>query len=251
MPGSGNSPASINYDILAPRYDRHRTGEGPYLGALVQCAQSVRANTVLELGAGTGNVSTSFSESYPCALTCIDRSMGMIETALAKDAPGRWLCADALDLPFGNGAFDFIYSVFMIHHIEAVDALMKSCARLSSGAAAFVTTTHEFIEQHPMNAYFPSFARLDKARFQSVDAIARAMQDAGFSRVHSEIFRATPTPIDQRYVAKVSGRFISTYELIPDEEFKEGLARLEHDIGRFGALPNPIAWECACISGYR
>ncbi len=77
------------------------------------------------------------------------------------------------------------------------------------------------------------------------------MQAAGFDHVQSEVCRAAPVPIDAAYVERVAGRFISTYALLPGNEFESGLARLRADVAQHGKLPNPIAWESVIIWGER
>lgn len=251
MGGSRETPASVDYDTLAPRYDRHRTGAGPYMDAIVEYARAIGARAVLELGAGTGNASAEFLRRFPCRLTCLERSRAMLAAAREKSAPGRWVNADALALPFAARAFEFIYSVFMVHHVRDLASLVRECARCATRAVAFVTTTHGFVERHPMNAYFPSFAAIDKARFQPLEAIAHELAAAGFSETRCDTLIAPPVPIDARYVEKIAGRFISTYDLVPPDEFAAGLNRLRADVARKGQLDAPIAWECACVVGFR
>ena len=241
----------IDYDTLANTYDNHRRGGGPYIDRLIALASDCNAQRVLELGAGTGNNTEAFLERHPCRTFCaLERSRGMIEKGQAKALPVRWVRGDAESLPFAIDAADFIFSVYMLHHLPKLDRHMAECARvLARGCAAFVTTTHDFIRRHPMNAYFPSFARIDTGRFQDVPEVVAALHAAGFERVQSEVCRAVPVAINAAYVERVAGKFISTYALLPEAEFEAGLARLRADVAKHGKLPNFIAWESAIIWG--
>jgi len=241
----------IDYDILADTYDDHRRGDGPYIDRLLAVARESDAQRVLELGTGTGNNTEAFLACHDCsAFFALERSRGMLERGRTKGLPVSWIRGDAEKLPFSDSSVDFIFSVYMLHHISHLDCLMSECARvLASGCAVFVTTTHDFIRRHPMNAYFPSFARIDTNRFQDVPEIVASMNAAGFERVQSEICRAAPVPIDRRYVDKVAGQFISTYALLPRDEFETGLARLGADVAACAKLPCTIAWESAIIWG--
>ncbi|MCL4693095.1 MAG: methyltransferase domain-containing protein [Candidatus Hydrogenedentes bacterium] len=242
---------AINYDTLASSYDNHRRGGGPYINRLLELAIESNAQDILELGAGTGNNTETFLQRHPCPrFFALERSLRMLEKGRGKPLPAHWLQGDAEHLPFASASQDFIFSVYMLHHILDLDRLMSECFRvLHSGCAVFVTTTHDYIRRHPMNAYFPSFSHVDTSRFQDLPEVEASMHSAGFQHVQTEICRAAPAPIDAQYVEKVAGQFISTYALIPKGEFASGLARLQSDVAERGKLPTPIIWESAIIWG--
>jgi len=176
----------------------------------------------------------------------------MLRQGASKGLAAAWLQGDALRLPVRSASMDYIFSVYMLHHIPQLDRLLHECARvLGHGCAAFVTTTHRFIRRHPMNAYFPSFAGIDTARFQDIPQIFAAFQSAGFTSIGHEICQAEPAPIDAAYVERVAGQFISTYALLPKSEFEDGLIRLRRDVAVHGRLPGPIVWESAIVWGFR
>ncbi|MCC6694031.1 MAG: methyltransferase domain-containing protein [Candidatus Hydrogenedentes bacterium] len=243
----------INYDRVAPTYDRHRRGGGPYLDHLIALASQSHPRTVLELGAGTGNNTLAFSLGYTGSqLLCLERSAGMLRRGASKPTGAFWIQGDALQIPLASASVDFVFSIYMLHHIRHLDVLFRECARvLRQGCAIFVTTTHRFIRRHPMTRYFPSFAEIDTGRFQDVSEVARELSRAGFSQVGQAVCVAEPTPVDSAYVEKVAGKFLSTFELMPPDEFESGLAQLRRDVERQGALAEPVAWESALVWGYR
>ena len=175
----------------------------------------------------------------------------MLEQAVAKPISARWVQGDATALPLACDRFDFLFAVFLLHHVTDLDALFGECMRvLDGGCAAFVTVSHEFIARHPMNAYFPSFKAIDQSRFPGIPAVKKALTRQGFDRVEFAVSKAKPTQVDAGYVDKVAARFISTYELIPDEEFEAGLAQLRQDVGEKGQLETPFVWEATTVWGY-
>jgi len=241
----------FDYDKVAHRYDNYRGGGGPYLRRLLQLADARAARRVLELGAGTGNNTIAFLDAYPADLIALEPSRGMIGKAVAKGVPGTWLRGSASDIPLASCSTDLVFAVYVLHHIEELEPVLAECARvLCNGPVAFVTATIDFIESHPMNRYFPSFAKVDKARFQPVAEIKEALENAGFTQTGEERFLAQPQPIGRQYADRVANKFISTYELIPDDEFESGLERLYADLEGKDSLDANIQWESAVVWGW-
>lgn len=240
----------FDYDAVAPRYDRHRRGGGPYFPRLAGLARDTHASRVLEIGAGTGNETEAFLASHPCRFTALERSENMLQQGRAKGLPAFWVRGAACNLPFRSGAFNFLFASYVLHHIPSLDALFSECLRvLDGGCAAFVTVSHSFIRRHPMNAYFPSLAAIDTGRFQQIELVEAAMRAAGFRDVRSEESASPPGHIDAAYVRKIEDQFISTYALLPPEEFRAGTARLREDVVVRG-VRIPYAREAVLIWGY-
>lgn len=239
----------IDYDRIAAGYDTHRTGRGPYFDSLIQRARETDATRVLELGAGTGNNTAPFLEAHPCKLVALDQSAGMLRQHAAKGIDAKRINASATALPFADRAFDFVFATYMLHHIEDLAALAEECHRvLDGGTVAFVTVSHDFIRRHPMNAYFPSFAEVDCARFQDIPELEAALRAAGFRQVQSHDVQSPPRPIDATYAERVASRFISTYDLLPPDEFAEGVAQLRTDTADPRKRPAPIIREATIIA---
>jgi SAM-dependent methyltransferase len=177
----------------------------------------------------------------------------MLAQGRQKGLPAHWIQADARYTPLTPAIADCVFSVYMLHHLQSLEPLFYECARLlrDGGCTAHVTTTHAFIHRHPVGRYFPSFASIDKARFQSLDTIVAAMRSAGLARIDSQVCRAGPVPIDHAYLDRVANQFISTFALLPQDEFAAGLARLRADIEATGQLAEPMRWESLVVWGYR
>ncbi len=242
---------AFDYDRVAPNYDVHRRGRGPYYPALLRLLREANPRLVLEVGAGTGNNTAAIASDFSGDIFALELSAGMIAQGRAKTPQVRWIQGNGLALPFSSGSFDFAYATYVLHHIADLEAFFSEVRRtLRGGIAAVVTVPRHFIVAHPMNAYFPSFAQVDAARFQHEDDVAAALRHAGFSRVDRELHRDAPRRVDQSYVEKIAGQFISTYALLPEAEFHEGLARLRDDVARNGALDVTIVREAISVWGY-
>ena len=244
------SPTPFDYDDAARTYDDFRHSGGPFLEPILRLAEDTAPQDVLELGCGTANNTSAFFESCPVSIAALDRSPGMIRKAKAKSIRARWVVADAHHIPFAAEAFDFAFGVLVLHHLADLERVFRECYRvLRTGYAAFATAPHSFIEAHPMNEYFPSFAAIDKGRFQPVEEVREALSRSGFTETGVEYTTAAPQRIDSEYVKKIEGKFISTYALIPEDEFDRGLSRLRADVAERGRLDAALAWESAVVWG--
>lgn len=240
----------VDYNKVAHNYDKHRRGGGPYLDRLVSLARDCSARRVLELGAGTGNNTQVFLEEYPCTLTGLDLSRAMLDRARAKAIRASWVNASATSLPFANGYAQFLFGVYVLHHIPNLDTLFAECARvIDHGYAAFVTASTDYIERHPMNRYFPSYAAVDKARFQPIDQILEEFGRAGFACAGHEVFADKPRPIEREYLSRIADKFVSTFDLLPPDEYAAGLARMTSEIEKNGRLDIEFVWESVVVWG--
>ncbi len=240
----------FDYDEVAPDYDTHRTGGGCCIEPVVRLARTWGVRRALEIGPGTGNNTAPFLDACCRTLIGLERSAGMLEQAKSKGIPARWIRGDAMHIPLADHSVDFVFGCYVLHYLPRLKELFSECARvIGRGGAVFVTAPVDFIERHPMNRYFPSFAVVDKARFQPIENVKDAMASAGFHPVGVERTAAPPEPIDHAYVQKVAAKFVSTYALIPETEFEEGLAQLRADVAARGRLDVDFVWEVATIWG--
>jgi ubiquinone/menaquinone biosynthesis C-methylase UbiE len=215
---------------------------------LAGLARRYHARRVLELGAGTGNNTAAFAEWHSCELTALDLSAEMLARARAKSIPAQWVRGAAERIPIRTASQHYIFSVYMLHYVRDYAALFSECRRvLAHGGLAFVTASHGYIERHPMNVYFPSFARIDKARFPEIDTLLLALKGAGFMAPRTETFVDGPRAIDHAYLRRVEGKFISTFSLLPPDEYEAGLERLRRDIAERGRLDAELAWESVVV----
>lgn len=245
---------SFNYDLAAPAYDRHRQGRGPYFSALVALAAACPRGPVLEVGAGTGNNTAPFAEDTGRRMYALEPSAGMLAQGRAKVPGAAWGRGRIEALPYADAAFSMVYGTYMLHYVPDLAAAFAECRRVlkPGGVAAFVTVSHAFIGSHPMNAYFPSFAAVDCARFPDIPTIQSALAGANFIGGHAQATYSAPRVVDMAYWEKIANRFISTYALLPEDEFQAGLARLRDDIQRHGGqLPVSITREAVVVYGWK
>lgn len=80
--------------------------------------------SLLDVGAASGDAARLISSEYPeASVVSLDRNWTNLEAA-----PKPKLIADAFQLPFREGAFDFVFSSLFLHHFtdEEIQQLLES-----------------------------------------------------------------------------------------------------------------------------
>ena len=116
------------YDRRAPEYDdwwrgtglfasRHRPGWHEEAASLAKTLETLPPARTLDVACGTGFLTQYLSGE----ITGLDQSASMLELAQAKVPDGRFLQADALELPFADGSFERVLTSFFYGHLEEPD----------------------------------------------------------------------------------------------------------------------------------
>jgi demethylmenaquinone methyltransferase/2-methoxy-6-polyprenyl-1,4-benzoquinol methylase len=86
--------------------------------------------TVLDLGAGTGDLSREVRRlTEGASITAADFTLGMLEAG--KEWSSIQRCnADAMHLPFEDNSFDVVISGFLVRNVESVDQTLSEMARV-------------------------------------------------------------------------------------------------------------------------
>ncbi|MFB3111647.1 MAG: class I SAM-dependent methyltransferase [Gemmatimonadales bacterium] len=137
------------YDVLAPVYGR--VVPALYELATSRAAQRLSAGapaTILEVGVGPGHILTAVGKRNKSAVSVgIDISRGMLNQsrrALKKhDVGANLVCADALHLPFADGAFEGVVASFLLDLFQQrtiPDALREMLRVLAPGGRIVVAS---------------------------------------------------------------------------------------------------------------
>jgi SAM-dependent methyltransferase len=112
------------YDLIAPVYDevfgRDQREHAAAIVRLVQQTAGLRRGAALDLGAGTG-ILTSALGCVADTIVGLDRSRPMLERGAAAAGGPRWVRADFLELPFSAASFDVVAGLGMASHVPAAD----------------------------------------------------------------------------------------------------------------------------------
>ena len=100
------------FDRLAPRYDRMNRimslgMDGRWRAAAVRASGVATGDAALDVCCGTGDLAIELRRAVGPSgrVVGLDFSPRMLDVARAKSPAVEWLQGDALDLPFGDGAF--------------------------------------------------------------------------------------------------------------------------------------------------
>lgn len=134
----------LDYDKEAESYDHLRGGE-PRARAAADTVLGLipERGRLLDNGCGTGIVTRHLAEARPgVRVTGVDLTPAMVEKAAAR-VPGTVVCADSRRLPFPDGVFDVVTSVWLLHLMDDpadLRAVLGECARVLRPGGTCVTT---------------------------------------------------------------------------------------------------------------
>ena len=117
----------------------------------------------------------------------------------------------------------------LLHHVDDVQRVMGECCRiLRPGGVCLVRTTgHDDMGAMPVYRFFPRVAEIDRNRLPEIGVIENGMRQAGFGAVrHEKVVQRLVNSVDA-YLDKMRRKNISALTMLSEEEFAEGMARLE------------------------
>ena len=108
----------VNYDEIAPEYDRRYTETLQERGkALLAVAGRLGAEHTLEVGCGTGHWLVALHTTVP-HLYGLNPSEGMPHQAQKRAGYLRLVRGTGTRLPFARDRFDLVFCVDAIHHFD-------------------------------------------------------------------------------------------------------------------------------------
>ena len=221
---------AVNYTDISKTYDNYRSYPESLIKKVIALGRISTGKKVLDLGCGTGNVASQLRNTINADVIGVDASFPMLK--VARDKSLEVICADIdnRQLPFHDGSFDTIIGAYVIHQIKNLTLMLSECYRvLRDGVLVLLTSSHKQIEnQHPIiKNFFPSYVDIDKGRFPDIHQIDHLLQSLGFKDIKHEEVIVENIPIDNEYLQKVKSKYVSTYHLMPQSEFENGIRQLE------------------------
>lgn len=124
----------------------------PYAADLVNRLASRRLVRVLELAAGTGVVTRALASVLPESVSVVatDLNQSMLEkaSALGTRRPVEWRQADAMQLPFQDGAFDAVVCQFGVMFFPDKSKAFSEARRVLRSGGIFVFNVWDRINEN-------------------------------------------------------------------------------------------------------
>ena len=232
---------AVDYDQAAAEYAAHRQIHAGVFREL--CARSGLGpgSRVLEVGCGTGNYIAALAGTFGCTAFGLDPSIEML--ALARSERVQRLLGAAQALSFAAGAFDFIFSVDVIHHVGDGAAFYRGAARAlrPRGLLCTVTDSADMIRRREiLSGYFPETVEIELARYPRIAQLETWIYDAG---LEAPVVVEVEEPYEITCAQPFRDRAYSSLHLVPTEAWRAGLERLERDLAR-GPVKGAARYAC-------
>jgi ubiquinone/menaquinone biosynthesis C-methylase UbiE len=223
---------SIDFNTYAAAYQRNRSVQPLVLRSLVEGGRVQAGDPVLEVGCGTANYLAAIVAETGATGYGIDPAADML--AQARSDPARaslnMQVGSAESIPFGDGAFRFVFAVDVIHHVGDRPAFAAEAFRVlqPGGRICIATDSHEDIRNRvPLSSHFPETVPHELERYPAISTIIAELAAAGFGDVSTghaahEYALTDSTPYRERA--------FSALRLISDAEFEAGLKQLQRDL---------------------
>ena len=237
----------MNYDLVAEAFARQRGASQLVVDELARHGEIGPTTRVLEIGCGTAAQLARLVEVTGCAGWGVEPSPEMRRHA-AADPRFEIRAGQAEELPFPDGFFDLAFSVNVIHHVAGRAAYCAEAFRVlrPGGLLCTVTDSPAMIRRRiPLTSYWPASAAGDLLRYPTLETLIDLMAAAGFVDIACHELQA---PFQVADAAPYREKAFSCLHLVPEDEFRTGIARLEGDLQ---AGPVMGVEEHACLWGRR
>ncbi|MFN2469594.1 MAG: class I SAM-dependent methyltransferase [Gaiellaceae bacterium] len=226
-----------HFDAVAARYEALRN-PGP-LSRYERLDESgaFAGTRLLDVGCGTGAHLRVFQDHFGCRISGVDTSSAMLAEARAKLPDVDLRLARAEELPFAEGAFDRAVMMLVVHHLDRPRAFVEAHRVLTRGGRLLIQTPEPAMFPRAWLApLFPSYVRVEQARFPTREALEGELRAAGFTAASTTSYAVDRSFARAEAIERIRGRYASTFDHFSDEEYREGLARAERD------LPDPVEY---------
>lgn len=223
-----------HFASIATRYDELRTASQlgtPHDRRLVELGD-LHGRRVLDVGCGTGRLLAVLTELFDAQGVGVDASAEMVDVARGRQLDGAtFFVAPAEELPLADGSCERAVTTFAVHHFDRGRAFAEVRRVVGPGGRFVISTTDpDAFDRFWMAPLFPSYAAVERARFPDGATLAAELEAAGFADTLVERFELERVFSREHALEKVRSRHASTFALIGDEEYAEGLERAEREL---------------------
>ena len=191
----------------------------------------LRGRRALDVGCGTGRLAAALAERG-AKVWGVDPSAEML--AEAREAVGARVGlkqGSAEALPFKDSWFDRVVLRLVVHLVDRSRALPELVRVLAPGGRALIATFQPaHFDRYWLVGIYPEVGTLDRNRFPTPEALARELEEAGFTGVRTRTLLQQSALAKEHALERIRGKYISTLRLLDEETFAAGLARAEREL---------------------
>jgi ubiquinone/menaquinone biosynthesis C-methylase UbiE len=210
-----------------------RDGLSEWRAAVRQHLRPTRGMTLMDIGAGTGQFATAFSDWFDLSVIAVEPSAAM-RAQIPRTRSIEVVEGDANALPLPDESADAAWLSLVIHHVSDLEGAAREIRRvLRPGSPVLIRQgfSDRIDDRIEMVRWFPETARI-AGTFPSLQAVCDAFGAAGFHREAVEQCRETyPTSLAE-FLGQIDDlRYAdTTLRSLTEEEFVRGKERLRRAI---------------------
>jgi len=186
---------------------------------------------IVDLGCGTGRFSGLLADLYGAIVVGIDPSIRMLgRRELYNLRLVRFLAGTAEAIPMASGTIDLLFLSMVYHHLHSVPEALGEIYRVLRPRRQVIVrnpTREAHEEGYEYLRCFPEVMDLERERMPSREALTKAFQDHGFTRLRHEVIKHQVAVNPGDFLRKVRLRGLSSLAMVSDAAFERGLCSLE------------------------
>jgi SAM-dependent methyltransferase len=197
---------------------------------------------VLEVGCGTGTLAAALADRALAKVWAIDREPEMVALTRERLPQGAQAkVAEAEALPFKEGWFDRAIMRLVVHHLDRPRAFAELRRVLAAdGRLVIATPSHESVGVWWLSVLLPAVAAYDSERMAPTPTLVAELEAAGFARVETHTVVQEERWLRGEAVRKLRGRYVSSLEVVSDEELEAAALRVEREFPE--EIVRPFDW---------
>lgn len=251
----------MNFDIRAKYYNYYRKADVRLTREIIKLLDIKSNSTILDVGAGTGNYSTSILD-MGYNVIALEPEKKMIEQC--SDNRLKWINSSVDNIPLQNNSVDGAIIVNAIHHFKDVQESFLELKRVvRKGPIVIVTFDPNIACRQWIFDYWPELIEYECSNYLNLDVLKRCIIDSTGGQLQEYIYKL-PYDFEDIFSASLWRRpnlllehddmkyAMSIFSSMDDKSFNDGFNKLKHDIifhnweDKYYYLLNEDEWDVGC-----